>query len=267
MKKKLAAILALLLALVLCVPALAQEYVWEGHNLSLMSMQKETTFVPVGMSDDEYCVTVFVNVDDEIWKNETLQELLADASFIKDTQGNVYIPQVTGYGSKEPFVVFYFAVPASEAIETLVFHVGEEAPAQSTNVEIGGLTLIPVDASNFMEMDDGVQVRTRVGATHHNSGAQMLAGSSLMMGIMRGTTEYAKPMAVFAYEGESDAEAAAELIGEIGKTATLVVDGQSYSVSVAWIAESFACFVFDVPELPATALSFSVEDGALVIRP
>ena len=128
------------------------------------------------------------------------------------------------------------------------------------------LTLTHVSADDFKAQDDGVIVNTRIGTTVHKSGSQFTEGSGLSLGNMRDTEQYEMPMVAFTYQADGDGDPA-DAIGEIGETATLTIDGNDYSVDVAWITDQMGCFIFNCDEIPETEALFTVEDGSLRITP
>lgn len=128
------------------------------------------------------------------------------------------------------------------------------------------LTLTHVSADDFKAQDDGVIVNTRIGTTVHKSGSQFTEGSGLSLSNMRNTEQYEMPMVAFTYEATGDGDPA-DAIGEIGKTATLTIDGNDYIVDVAWITDKMGCFIFNCDEIPETDALFTVEDGSLRITP
>ena len=128
------------------------------------------------------------------------------------------------------------------------------------------LSLTHVSADDFKAQDDGVIVNTRIGTTVHKSGSQFTEGSGLSLGNMRDTEQYEKPMVAFTYEADGNGDPA-DAIGEIGETTTLTVDGNDYSVDVAWITDGMGCFIFNCDEIPETEAIFIVDNGSLRITP
>jgi len=128
------------------------------------------------------------------------------------------------------------------------------------------LTLTHVSADDFKAQDDGVIVNTRIGTTVHKSGSQFTEGSGLSLGNMRNTEQYEMPMVAFTYEADGDGDPA-DAIGEIGEKTTLTIDGNDYSVDVAWITDEMGCFIFNCDEIPETDAVFTVENDSLRITP
>ncbi len=148
---------------------------------------------------------------------------------------------------------------------------GEAGQEPSASVELTTpsgvkLTLTHVSADDFKAQDDGVIVNTRIGTTVHKSGSQFTEGSGLSLSNMRNTEQYEKPMVAFTYEVDGGGDPA-DAIGEIGETTKLIIDGNDYSVDVAWITDEMGCFIFDCDEIPETDALFIVEDGSLRITP
>ena len=140
------------------------------------------------------------------------------------------------------------------------------ASVQITAPSGNEITLTHVSTDDFKAQDDGVIVNTRIGTTVHKSGSQFTAGSGLSLGNMRDTEQYEMPMVAFTYEVTGDGDPA-DVIGEIGETTTLTIDGTDYPVDVAWITDGMGCFIFNCDEIPETEALFTLEDDSLRITP
>lgn len=129
----------------------------------------------------------------------------------------------------------------------------------------GAVTLRLMESTAFAGQPDDTLVFTRVGTTKSKGGSEFWAGSSLQLAHMRNTYQYEMPMVVFGYESSLKWDELADALDGIAKKTVLALDGADYPVSVAWITENMACFIFDCPDLNDMKLGFVVNDNGLQI--
>lgn len=285
MKRIITCLTALLLA-ALCGTGLTEvkgKYTWKGHPIEVTHIENFTKLSPQTLKDNEYTVAVSMGVEKDIWKDEKLQSAFYEEAALMDPQGAAYSPQLSGTGADEPLWVFFFCVPRTVSLEELTFSPGKngkkanegagqagqpaDGPAVLTAEDGSTVALTPADTENFRTQADKEIVHTRIGDTAHNSGSVFKPGSALGLSNMRNTRQYAMPMVAFTYESPSDFDKTADAIGAVGKKAVLTLDGQTYTAKVAWITKGMACFIFDCPALPDSAMRFTVKDNTLFIEP
>lgn len=279
MKKITALLIALMLTTVCLNAAFAIEkgdYHWRDYTVEVSQVEKNPMFVPANMGADEYAITVYITIDEVLWKDDAIWDAMYADARLADTQGGSYAPQAGGMGTDKPFFSFSFCIPKTVDADALTFSLeasgGIDDAAQSGPVEIttaAGDTLIltPLENGAFLKQSEKVTVHTRLGTTVHNSGSQFTAGSGLSLSTMKNTKQFDMPMVAFAYETKLDFDKAADAIGRIGAKATLTMDGTEYPPKVVWITEDMASFIFDCPEQPSGTPRFTVNDGRLVIEP
>ena len=76
-------------------------------------------FKPAGMTDDEYCFNLYLDVDDELLDNEHLKSAFYEASLLVDAQGNQYSPRICARPSEGADLLFLYAIPNSVATDEL----------------------------------------------------------------------------------------------------------------------------------------------------
>ena len=129
MKRIAALLMTLLLVAAAGMTALAAEpgtYTWEGHTIEVTEIGKGGLFAPANMTADDYCVSVGMKVDDELWQNEELGSALYAETVLTDAEGNVYAPGAALKGSKDPTRTYLFAVPKGIEISELTLRFGSE---------------------------------------------------------------------------------------------------------------------------------------------
>ena len=284
MKRTAALLVTILFGTLCCTIAMAMEgeYLWQDHPIDVTSVMESTMFGPANMTQDEYAVSVVLMVEEALWKDEALCGALYQDALLADRQGKTYAPQVSGVGTEDPTLVFFYCIPKGIAVGELSLvlkengikdAVGDTAKVpgdgfiELTTADGKSIAFTPLEAGAFKAQADKVIVHTRIGATVHNSGSQFLAGSALKLATMRNTKQYTMPMIAFRYQTALGFDEAADAIGVIGQSALLRVDGTDYPARVAWITEEMACYVFDSPELPSGTARFAVRDNQLVIEP
>ncbi len=129
--KKIAVVLAVLLAVTLCaVSACAVEegeYPWRDWTIEVTKAEENPMFVPAQMGEDEYAVAVYLTIAEELWKDEAQsQELYAEA-VLADADGNTYEALGSMTGTDNPVLIYLYCVPKSVEFETLSFLTGAEA--------------------------------------------------------------------------------------------------------------------------------------------
>lgn len=276
MKRFLAWVIVVVMGMLFCTAAVGEGEIlnWNEHSVELVSIEKGGMFAPASMTEDEYCVSVKLAVDEELWNDETLREALYGDLLLTDAQGSVYNAGSCLSAADTMTYTFLYCIPNDADLSELSVKIGNEAQgdegSDSVNLTTAAgdsIALTAVEAGRFNAQDDSVMVYTRVGTTVHNSGSQFLPGSAMSLTHMRSTKQYEMPMVSFAYETALDIDQAADAIEEIGKTAVFLAGDIQYPVEVAWITEDLACFIFDGVEISDEAPVFSVEDGKLIIVP
>ncbi len=128
--KKITALAAAVLLGITGMTAFAAEagnYSWQGHEIEVTAVEKGGMFAPAGMKDDEYCVSVYMKVDEELWQDEDLGHALYEDTVLEDPEGNIFSPQAALKGSKEPTRTYLFCIPRGTEIPDLALRFGAEA--------------------------------------------------------------------------------------------------------------------------------------------
>ena len=128
--KKIAAVLAALLAVTLCaVSACAVEegeYPWREWTLEVTKVEENPMFVPAQMGEDEYAVAVYLTIAEELWQDEALSHELYTEAVLADADGNTYEALGSMTGTDNPVLIYLYCVPKGIAAETLRFVTGGE---------------------------------------------------------------------------------------------------------------------------------------------
>ena len=128
--KKIAAVLAALLAVMLCaVSACAVEegeYPWRDWTLEVTKVEENPMFVPAQMGEDEYAVAVYLTIAEELWQDEALSHELYTEAVLADADGNTYEALGSMTGTDNPVLIYLYCVPKGIAAETLSFVTGGE---------------------------------------------------------------------------------------------------------------------------------------------
>lgn len=128
--KKIAAVLAALLAVTLCaVSACAVEegeYPWREWTLEVTKVEENPMFVPAQMGEDEYAVAVYLTIAEELWQDETLSHELYTEAVLADADGNTYEALGSMTGTDNPVLIYLYCVPKGVEAETLRFVTGAE---------------------------------------------------------------------------------------------------------------------------------------------
>ena len=284
MKRLAALVLALLLVAACWAAALAMEgkYPWREYTIEVTEIKKNPMLVPSNMGKDEYAVAVYITVDQALWSDDALTQQLYAASKLTDTQGNAYSPSVSMAGTEEPLLIHTYSIPNNVDMKDLTLTFGDGSAEAATPAADAGdgtdtvsviasdgstLTLTPLAPGAFREQGDKTIVRTRIGTTVLNNGAQCLPGSKLKLSTIRQSKQYEMLLVAFSYTSTLDADAVADAIGQIGETAALTVEGQVYLPELAWILPDMACLVYDCPETFDSPAHITVSEGMLRIEP
>lgn len=128
--KKIAAVLAALLAVTLCaVSACAVEegeYPWREWTLEVTKVEENPMFVPAQMGEDEYAVAVYLTIAEELWQDEALSHELYTEAVLADADGNTYEALGSMTGTDNPVLIYLYCVPKGVEAETLRFVTGGE---------------------------------------------------------------------------------------------------------------------------------------------
>ena len=128
--KKIAAVLAALLAVTLCaVSACAVEegeYPWRDWTLEVTKVEENPMFVPAQMGEDEYAVAVYLTIAEELWQDEALSHELYTEAVLADADGNTYEALGSMTGTDNPVLIYLYCVPKGVEAETLRFVTGGE---------------------------------------------------------------------------------------------------------------------------------------------
>jgi hypothetical protein len=158
---------------------------------------------------------------------------------------------------------YAYSVPCRRAVPS------DAAGAVSDNVTLtttgGTVTLKLLESTAFAGQPDSTVVYTRLGTTKSKGGSEFWAGSSLKLSHMRNTYQYEMPMVVFGYESSLKFDELTDALDGIAQKSVLTLAGSDYPVSVVWITENMACFIFDCPDLNDMKLGFVVNDNGLQI--
>ena len=98
---------------------------WRDHDGSVVKTDiggiSSGPFVlkPADMTDDEYCIDLYLNVDDELRENKDLKSAFYAAAILVDAQGNQYSPQVSATPSEGADLLFLYAIPNGVAADEL----------------------------------------------------------------------------------------------------------------------------------------------------
>ena len=128
--KKIAAVLAALLAVTLCaVSACAVEegeYPWRDWTLEVTKVEENPMFVPAQMGEDEYAVAVYLTIAEELWQDEALSHELYTEAVLADADGNTYEALGSMTGTDNPVLIYLYCMPKGVEAETLRFVTGGE---------------------------------------------------------------------------------------------------------------------------------------------
>jgi len=95
MKKTLSLTLALVLSLALLSTALAVtegDYTWEGHAITLISVDAKPMFAPANMTGDQHAIAIHLNVPAAVMEDEALRNMLYEQAKLVDENGTAYAP-------------------------------------------------------------------------------------------------------------------------------------------------------------------------------
>ncbi|MCL2544683.1 MAG: hypothetical protein FWE77_02060 [Clostridia bacterium] len=93
MKKTLSLALALVLSLTLLSAALAiteGDYIWEGHTVTLVSVNTKPMFAPADMTDDQYAIALELTVPASLLADDAPRRLFFEQAKLVDESGKVY---------------------------------------------------------------------------------------------------------------------------------------------------------------------------------
>ena len=282
----------MILALLVVPTAFAAEtgpVQWKDYSIKITDIQKGGMFAPANMTENEYCVSVYLTLDEKMAGDDALEKAFYTDLQLKDPAGNAYAAQVRM--SRGADQTFLYSIPktvemddlkltvkagedeegtAGEAAGEAAEEAAEEAAAGTGPVEIetdkGKITLTVAPADSFWGQEGGTAVKTRVGKTYHNGGSTFWAGSQLPLNRMEETKQRKMAMVAFTYSGLSEDEAA-DAIGAVGEQSSLSVDGQTYPVQCAWITGKMAAFFFECNPFENQTPSILLKDGGLIITP
>jgi len=111
MKKTLSLFLAPLLSLALLSTALAiteGDYTWEGHTVTLSSVDTKPMFVPAAMTDDQYAVAIDLTVSESVLMDDALPQLFFEQAKLVSESGTVY--SVGAAATGETSLLLFFTV-------------------------------------------------------------------------------------------------------------------------------------------------------------
>ena len=74
---------------------------------------------PAGMTDNDYCFDLFLNVDKAVLADEALEKAFYEAALLTDKEGNTYAPGVTAKPSEGADYLFLYAIPKTVPEEDL----------------------------------------------------------------------------------------------------------------------------------------------------
>ena len=127
--------LTVLLCAALAVPSFALEagtVTWNGYAIEITGVDEGGIFAPAGMTEDEYCISVEMKIDEALWQDEALLHEMYGEALLADPEGGTYAPQVALTGTSDPVLTYMYAIPRDVAIADLTAAFGgaaEEAPA------------------------------------------------------------------------------------------------------------------------------------------
>lgn len=87
---------------------------------------------PTGMTDDEYCLNLYILIDKEVCNNDELKDAFYAESVLVDRQGNTYAPRLncTPTEDKDYSFLFLYAIPNDVAENDLRLTFQEPLPEQ-----------------------------------------------------------------------------------------------------------------------------------------
>ena len=98
---------------------------WRGYHVTVVKTDTggfsngTFTFQPEGMTDNDYCFDLYLDVGDELKDNEELRKALYEAAILVDEDGKSYSPKSSLMPSEGADLVFMYAIPNSVPEETL----------------------------------------------------------------------------------------------------------------------------------------------------
>ena len=122
MKKTLSLTVALVLSLTLLSTALAiteGDYIWDGHPITLVSVDTKPMFVPAEMTDDQYAIAIDLTVPDSVLADDTLRRPFFTQAKLVDENGTLY--SVSAAATGETGHLLFFAVDKGIDVDALTF--------------------------------------------------------------------------------------------------------------------------------------------------
>ena len=90
---------------------------WQGRSVTVVKTDTGGfsngmfVFQPEGMTDNDYCFDLYLDVDDELKDDEALRKALYEATLLVDADGNTYSPKSSLMPSEGADLVFMYVIP------------------------------------------------------------------------------------------------------------------------------------------------------------